>query len=169
MNNQITNQRHGWLSNIIGLFALSIAMMLSMATYAAGQEGMDIKIRAQNRTTADTPSFCSGVGAGLKGDRLDVNVSTASDGSAVGTARFEDASGNVTLMNIDSVVVFFGGLLLEDTSTLNVVPIWFGDTETGAGNLAPVHVNVEIPRGCGNTNSTFTVGQDKVTIQIKTN
>jgi hypothetical protein len=137
--------------------------------YASGKEGMDIKIRAQNRTTADTPSFCPAFGAGLKGDRLDVDVSTASDGSAAGTARFEDANGNVTLMNIDRVVVFGGGLLLEDTSTFNVVPIWFGDTETGAGDLSPMHVNVEIPRGCENTKSTFTVGKDKTTLQIKTN
>jgi hypothetical protein len=140
-----------------------------MAAQAAGQEGMDIKIRAQNRSTDDTPSFCTGTGAGLKKDRLDVDVSTESDGSAVGVARFEDADGNVTLMDINRVVVFFGGLLLEDTSTNNVVPIWFGNTESGAGNLAPAHINVEIPRGCGNTKSTFTVGQDKVTLQIKTN
>ena len=140
-----------------------------IAAQAASQGGMDIKIRAQNRSTDDTPSFCPGVGPGFKGDRLDVDVTTASDGSAVGTARFEDANGTVTLMNIDSVVVFFGGLLLEDTTTLNVVPIWFGDTETGPGNLAPVHVNVEIPRGCLNTQSTFTVGADKVTLQVKTN
>ena len=154
------------------MLVLSITMPLSTAAQAAGQEGMDIKIRAQNRSTDDLPSFCpdSGFGReGLKGDRLDVNVSTASDGSAVGTARFEDANGNVTLMDIDRVFVFFGGLALQDTSTGNVVPIWFGDTESGAGNLAPVHVNVELPRGCGNTVSTFTVGQDKVTVQIKTN
>jgi len=140
-----------------------------VAVQAAGQGGMDIKIRAQNRSSDDTPSFCPSIGPGLEGDRLDVDVTTASDGSAVGTARFEDANGNVTLMNIDRVVVFFGGLLLEDTTSLNVVPIWFGNTETGPGNLAPVHVNVEMPRGCLNTQSTFTVGVDKVTVQIKTN
>ncbi|MGD2074439.1 MAG: hypothetical protein PVG38_05895 [Gammaproteobacteria bacterium] len=145
------------------------SLSAGMAAQAAGQEAMDIKIRAQNRTMDDTPSFCPGIGPGQKGDRLDVDVTTASDGSAVGTARFEDANGAVTLMNIDRVVVFFGGLLLEDTSTLNVVPIWFGNTETGPGNLAPSHVNVEIPRGCLNTQSTFTVGVDKVTLQIKTN
>lgn len=157
---------------ILKRFAASVLaaglLTAGMATQAAGQEGMDIKIRAENRSTDDTTTFCN-LGPGLQGDRLNVDVSTASDGSAVGTARFEDANGNVTLMDIDRVVVFFGGLLLEDTTTNNVVPIWFGNTETGPGNLAPAHINVEIPRGCLNTQSTFTVGQDKVTLQIKTN
>lgn len=154
---------------IVGTILTAGLMTAGVTAYAAGQEGMDIKIRAQNRSVDDTPSFCSGVGPGMKGDRLDVDVTTSSDGSATGTARFETADGTVTLMNIDRVVVFFGGLLLEDTTSLNVVPIWFGNTETGPGNLAPAHINVEMPRGCLNTQSTFTVGADKVTLQIKTN
>ena len=168
MKSLIAGRRHGWFAAVTGAVVFAIPMLLATAVQAAGQEELDIKIRAQNRSTDDTTNLC-GMGPGLKGDRLDVDVSVASDGSATGVARFEDANGNVTLMDIDRVVVFFAGLLLEDTSTNNVVPIWFGNTETGAGNLAPAHINVEIPRGCGNTQSTFTVGQDKVTLQIKTN
>ena len=160
--------RDGWLKIVAASAFVFVAMPLTGIVQAAGQEGMDIKIRAENRSTDDTPNFC-GIGPGMKGDRLQADVQTFSDGSAVGTARFEDADGNVTLMNIDRVVTFFGGLLLEDTSTNNVVPIWFGNTEFSAGNLAPAHITVEFPRGCGSTQSTFTVGTDKVTLQIKTN
>ena len=159
--------RDGWLKVVAAAVFVFVAMPLAGIVEGAGQEGVDIKIRAENRSTDDTP-FC-GIGPGMKGDRLQADVQTFSDGSAVGTARFEDAYGNVTLMNIDRVVVFYGGLLLEDTSTNYVVPIWFGNTETGGGNLAPAHINVEFPRGCGSTQSTFTVGTDKVTLQIKTN
>lgn len=137
-----------------------------MAAQAAGQEGMEILIRAQNRSTDDTP-FC-GTGEGLQGDRLDVNVSTDAFGDAAGTARFENADGDVTLILIDRVFVFFGGLVLQNDDTEETVAIGFGEIEDGT-NFAPTHINVEVPRGCSNTVSTFTVGQDKVTLQIKTN
>ena len=43
---------------------ISAAGLLSagVAVQAAGQGGMDIKIRAQNRSSEDTPSFCPGIG-----------------------------------------------------------------------------------------------------------
>ncbi|MDH3439783.1 MAG: hypothetical protein OEM63_03445 [Gammaproteobacteria bacterium] len=145
-----------------------VAALYSYGIHAAGQDEYTIKIRAQNRDTSDTTNFC-GVGIGSKGDRLDVDVTVAADGSAVGTARFETAGGMVTLMNIDRVFTFFGGLALQDSATFNTVPIWFGNTEFSSGNLAPAHVNVEIPRGCSNTKSTFTIGSDKVTVQIHIN
>jgi hypothetical protein len=169
MKSSIIGRCRGLFIALAGLLVLSIVMPVPMAVQAAGQEGMDIKIRAKNRSIDDAPSYCSSLGGeGFKGDRLDVDVSTASDGSAVGTARFRDADGNVTLIDIDKVFTFFGGLVLQNETDGNTVAIWFGDIE-GVGNLAPAHVNVELPRGCVNTVSTFTVGQDKVTVQIKTN
>ncbi len=155
------------ITGVMALLVFAIAMPWSSMTYSAGQEGMDIKIRAQNRSIDDTTTFC-GLGAGLKRDRLDVDVSTDSDGNAVGTARFEDGNGAVTLMDIDNVFVFFGGLALQDSILGNTVAIWFGKIEGGT-NYAPAHINVEFPRGCTNSMSTFTVGEDKVTLQIKTN
>jgi hypothetical protein len=122
--------------------------------------GVDIKIHAQNRATDDTP-FC-GVGGGLVGDRLDVDAFMDTTGLVTGTARFEDALGNVTTIDIDRLFAFFGGVLVQNEATQDTVPIWLGDF------LAePVQVNVELPRGCENTVSTFTPGVDKVTVQIK--
>jgi hypothetical protein len=70
-------------------------------------------------------------------------------------------------MNIDKVFTFFGGIALQDSTTRNTIPIWLGSYEESGPNWNPVHVNVEFPRGCGNTVSTFTVDADKVTTQIK--
>jgi hypothetical protein len=147
------------LATLIATLPLSFAI--------AGHEGLTIKVRAQNRSIDDTPQFCSGVGPGLAGDRLDIDVTTDASGAAVGSARFEDADGNVTDIAIDRVVVFFGGLLLQNNDTQDTIPIWFGESEVlGGENYAPAHINVELPRGCLNTVSTFTVGPDKVTLQI---
>ena len=155
-------------STTLLLLMFSAVMGLSgLSTAVADHEGLIIKIRAQNRSIQDTPQFCPGFGSGLVGDRLDVDVATDASGASAGTARFEDADGNVTLVDIDRVVVFFGGLLLQNQSTQEAIPIWFGDTEVTAANYAPTHINVELPRGCWNTVSTFTVGPDKVTLQIK--
>jgi hypothetical protein len=143
----------------------------SLPAYAE-PPGVDIKIRAQNRSTDDTP-FC-GTGAGLIGDRLDVDAFMDPSGVVTGTARFEDANGNVTFINVDSFfpfalgVPFGGGVLLQDlvndgtVPTLDVVAIWMDSFSS-----KPTMVNVELPRGCGNTVSTFTPGVDKVTVQIK--
>ena len=174
MNNRITDRRCGWLSTAIGLFVLSLAMPWSIIAYADGQEVMDIKIRAQNRSIDDTPPHC-GVGPGMVGDRLDVDVSVYSDGNVVGTARFEDANGVVELIDINDVHAYRvsghgpghgGGLGLFAgvwPNPSHVIAIWLDDFS------APMHVTVEKPHGCANTISTFTVGQDKVTVQIKTN
>ena len=150
----------------VGAALLALSMAVSTTVLAQGnKEGIDIKIRAQNRAVGDTP-FCNG-GEGSKGDRLKVDVSTDATGAASGTAEFKASDGTVTTMNIDRVFSFFGGLAMLDSSTRNTVAIWFGDLEEAGGTVAPAHVNVEFPRGCSNTVSTFTVTVDKVTTQIK--
>jgi len=165
MKNSILSQ-HQWVALLVGLFVLSAAMTMPVAAQG-NSGGMDIKIRAQNRSTNDTPQLCPGFGPGEKGDRLDLDVSTENDGSAVGTARFQTAAGDVLLMDIDVVKAFFGGLVLQSSATGDAVAIWFGDID-GPSDYSPVHVNVELPRGCGNTVSTFTLGsKDKVSTQIK--
>ncbi len=153
-----------------GLLAIGFALLFSLmavSTTALAQgnkEGIDIKIRAQNRAVDDTP-FC-GVGGGSEGDSLKVDVWTDETGAAFGTAEFTAADGTVTFMDVDNVFVFFGGLAMMD-SDRNTVAIWFNRTEEAGPFDAPAHVNVEFPRGCGNTVSTFTVNVDKVTMQIK--
>lgn len=138
-------------------------------TFAHGnKDGLDIMIRAQNRSDADTPALCPEVGSpGMVGDRLDADVSTGPDGSATGTAVFTGADGTEIVMDIDKVFVYFGGLALMDSTTRNTIAIWLGDEEEAGPNYSPVHISVEIFRGCGNTISTFTVDVDKVTTQIK--
>ena len=151
---------YGYVGMPVGLLALVIVLAVPLTAHG-GKGGVDIKIRAQNRSTSDTPHFCTGIGAGLVGDRLDVDVFTDLSGNTTGTARFEDASGNVTMINIDRAFAFFDGLVLQNNASQETVAIWLSD------NRAPAHVNVELPRGCDNTKSTFTVGGDKVTVQIK--
>lgn len=156
-----------WLATL-GLVGLSLLLPSTILAKQGNEnkQGLDILIRAQNRSVNDTP-FC-GVGGGSVGDRLDVNVRTDAMGGAFGTASFEAADGTVTTLNIDEVFTFYGGLGLIDTSTRNTVAIWFGaNVEEGGSTTAPAHVNVELNRGCGNTVSTFTVDADKVTMQIK--
>jgi hypothetical protein len=146
----------------------ALIVMMPLSSAIAGHDGLTIKVRAQNTSIDDTPQFCPGIGPGLLGDRLDIDVTTDASGAAAGVARFEDAYGNVTEIAIDRVFVFFGGLLLQNAATQDAIPIWFGETEiVGEQNYAPAHINVELPRGCLNTVSTFTIGQDKVTLQIK--
>lgn len=148
---------------VVGLFALATVVASPWPVYASGEgskiEGWKIKIKAQNRSTADTP-FC-GVGGGLVGDRLVANVFTDLSGVTTGTATFKPATGPAVTLNIDGVFIFFGGVVLRDSSTSNVVAIWL------SANNAPLHVNVEFPQGCGNTKSTFTAGVDKLNLQIK--
>ena len=145
-----------------------LAVTASNALLANGnKEGLDIKVRAQNRSVDDTPALCPGTGAGLKGDSLTVDIATSIDGTPSGRAIFAGDDGTVIDMNIDQVFVYFGGLALMDSSTRDTVAIWLGNVEEGGPNLNPVHVSVESPRGCGNTISTFTVDADKVTTQIK--
>ena len=129
-----------------------------------GPNGVDILIRAQNRSTADTP-FC-GVGGGMVGDRLDVEAFMSTSGHVMGTARFEDANGVVTVINLDRMFSFGQGLLVQNQADQNTVPIWINDFFFSLG-LNPALINVELPRGCQNTKSTFTPGVDKVTAQIK--
>lgn len=146
----------------VGLAAFALAVAWPSAGYA-DPPGVDIKIRAQNRSTADTP-FC-GIGGGLVGDRLDVDAFMDTTGAVTGTARFEDALGDVTIIELDRLFTFGfgGGILVQNEATQDTVPIWISDTLAGE----PAQVNVELPRGCGNTVSTFTPGVDKVTVQIK--
>jgi hypothetical protein len=130
-----------------------------------GPNGVDIQIRAQNRSNADTP-FC-GVGGGLIGDRLEVDAFMSTDGVVTGTARFEDANGAITVISLDRMFAFANGILVQNNANQNTVPIWVNDFFPSTLNLNPALVNVELPRGCGNTKSTFTPGVDKVTMQIK--
>ncbi len=158
-----------------GLLAVGFALLVSLmavSTTALAQgnkEGIDIKIRAQNRAVSDRPAFCPGEegSEGSEGDSLKVDVWTDETGAAFGTAEFTAADGTVTLMDVDRVFAFFGGLAVQDSNTGNTVAIWFNNIEESGPTVAPAHVNVELPRGCGNTVSTFTVNVDKVTMQIK--
>jgi hypothetical protein len=131
-----------------------------------GPAGVDIQIRAENRSTSDTP-FC-GIGGGMVGDKLKVDAFMDMNGIVTGRAVFEDANGAVTVIDLDRFFTFGlgGGVLLQNQASQNTVPIWMSDT-LGLGGLSPALVNVELPRGCGNTVSTFTPGVDKVTMQIK--
>ena len=148
------------------LFLMSAAA--SNALLANGnKEGLDIKVRAQNRSVDDTPALCPGTGPGLKGDSLTVDIATSIDGTPSGRAIFTGDDGTIIDMNVDQVFVYFGGLALMDSTTRDTVAIWLGNVEEGGPNLNPVHVSVESPRGCANTISTFTVDADKVTTQIK--
>jgi hypothetical protein len=148
--------------------AACLLVFTTVTAFAHGNKsGLDIKIRAENRSDSDTPAFCPGFGPGLVGDSLSVDVSTDIDGNATGTAVFAGADGTDVVMEIDKVFVFFGGMVLMESSTRNSIPIWLGSYEEAGPNYNPVHVNVEFPRGCGNTVSTFTVDADKVTTQIK--
>ena len=163
----------------LGQYAMVCASSVLVAATAprayaqgpGGPNGVDILIRAENRSTADTP-FC-GVGGGLIGDRLDVDAFMTTGGVVTGTARFEDANGVVTLINLNRMFTFSicagacGGILVQSEANQNTVPIWVNDFFLSEFGLSPALVNVELPRGCGNTKSTFTPGVDKVTMQIK--
>jgi hypothetical protein len=160
------NRAYTWLG-IAVVIAVTIAIVSKPVPVNAEPPGVDIKVRAQNRSVGDTP-FC-GTGSGQKGDRLDVDAFMDPSGAATGTVRFEAANGTVTQFNINSIFPFVvggdagGGLVLQDLGgTGHVVAIWM-DSFSSKPNL----VNVELPRGCGNTVSTFTPGVDKVTVQIK--
>ena len=148
----------------LSLLSLVLAMTAPSAVGAqgpGGPAGVDIKIRAQNRSTTDTP-FC-GVGGGMVGDRLDADLFMDTNGTVTGTARFENALHQVEVIDIDSLFGFGPGLVAQNVANQNTVAIWMSDL------LLPLStslVNVELPRGCGNTKSTFTPGVDKVTLQI---
>jgi hypothetical protein len=151
---------------LCGLCALmAVTAPVAYAQGPGGPNGVDILIRAQNRSTADTP-FC-GVGGGMVGDRLDVDAFMSTDGHVMGTARFEDANGVVTIINIDRMFAWGNGILVQNQADQNTVPIWINDFFFGSFGFSPALLNVELPRGCGNTKSTFTPGVDKVTMQIR--
>jgi hypothetical protein len=155
----------GWLVALAALCIATVAMpSAASAQGAGGPDGVDIKIRALNRSTDDTP-FCN-VGGGEVGDRLAVDAFMDQDGVVTGTAVFEDADGVVTEIELDALLPYFGGVLVQNDASQNTVPIWMWD-QTTSGGLTAALVNVELPRGCGNTVSTFTPGVDKVTMQIK--
>lgn len=149
----------------LGLGVLLAAAAPAGAQGPGGPAGVDIKIRAQNLSTDDTP-FC-GVGGGMVGDRLDVDVFMDMDGVVTGTARFEDALHQVTVIPIDRLFPYFGGVLVQNNASQDTVPIWMWDGLATGFGLSPALVNVELPRGCGNTVSTFTPGVDKLTVQIR--
>jgi hypothetical protein len=69
-----------------------------------GPNGVEIQIRAENRSTSDTP-FCH-VGGGMVGDKLKVDAFMDTAGVVSGTATFEDANGNVTDIELDRMFAF---------------------------------------------------------------
>jgi hypothetical protein len=138
-------------------------MPAAVSAPRAGESGVDIKIRAFNRSTSDTP-FC-GVGGGMVGDRLTVDAFMDRDGIVTGTAIFTAADGAVTEIELDSLFGFFSGVLVQNDASQDTVPIWMWDEIASAGRTAAL-VNVELPRGCENTVATFTPGIDKVTMRL---
>jgi hypothetical protein len=166
------NFAHARFVCLCGLVTLAAAVVPAAAQGPGGPNGVEIQIRAENRVTTDTP-FC-GVGGGMVGDRLHVDAFMNMNGQVTGTARFEDANGAVTVINLNRMFAFSicnpancGGLLVQNQASQNTVPIWFNDFFPSVFGWTPGLVNVELPRGCGNTQSTFTPGLDKVTAQIK--
>ncbi len=149
---------------LAGLCAVLIMAMPSAASaHRAGGPGVDIKIRAVNLSTSDTP-FC-GVGGGMIGDELAVDAFMDQDGIVTGTAIFTAADGAVTEIELDRLFGFFSGVLVQNDASQDTVPIWLWD-EIASGGLTAALVNVELPRGCENTVSTFTPGIDKVVTRI---
>ena len=155
----------------LGSLMLAAAASSAYAQGPGGPNGVDILIRAENRSTDDTP-FC-GVGGGTVGDRLSVDAFMDTNGVVTGTARFETAAGAVTVIDINRMFSFAvcsggcGGLLVQNEANQNTVPIWFNDFFPSVYGYRAALVNVELPRGCANTKSTFTPGVDKVTMQLK--
>lgn len=149
------------------LFLLLFVLLASpvFAQGPGGPNGVDILIRAENRSTADRP-FC-GVGGGAVGDKLSVDAFMDTNGVVSGTARFEPASGPTTVIDINRMYAWGNGILVQNQANQNTVPIWVNDFFPTSFGLNPALVNVELPRGCENTKSTFTPGVDKVTVQLK--
>jgi hypothetical protein len=156
---------------IIKTVAIALALVATSAVVygqgPGGPNGADILIRAENRSTTDTP-FC-GVGGGQIGDRLRVDAFMDADGDVTGEAIFEDANGVTTRIRIDRM--FNDGVaglatLVQNQANQNTVAIWMSDFLPSFASPTAL-VNVELPRGCGNTVSTFTPGLDKVTMEIK--
>lgn len=158
-----------WLA--MACFVAVVSASPGYAQGPGGPNGVDILIRAENRSTDDTP-FC-GVGGGSVGDRLSVDAFMDTNGVVSGTATFEPVGGPTTVIDINRMFAFSictvncGGILMQNQANQNTVPIWINDFFPNVGLGNPALVNVELPRGCGNTKSTFTPGVDKVTLQIK--
>src|SRR5262245_6833705 len=137
----------------------------------ADQTASKFQIRAENRSTSGTP-FCH-VGGGMVGDKLKVDAFMDTAGVVTGTAAFEDANGNVTDILSGRRFAFSicnpanYGILVQNQANQNTVPIWIIDFFPGFVAASAAQVNVEIPRACANTKSTFTPGINKVTMQIK--
>ena len=156
-------RHHRWLGGV-GLLALVTMVTWPWAVHA--KQDLRIHVVARNLSALDTP-FC-GVGVGLVGDELEVDVRTDLSGVTTGTATFTPEGGPVVTLNIDRVFAFnlfsfffgIGGLVLRESSTGNTVALWLNDRS------APAHVNVELPGGCLNTVSTFTAGVDVLSMQI---
>src|SRR5687767_13960407 len=89
---------------LLQVVALS-TLFVSAPTYQVfaqgpgGPNGVDISIRAENRVTTDTP-FC-GIGGGMVGDRLSVDAFMDTAGVVTGMARFEDATGHSTVIDLN--------------------------------------------------------------------
>jgi hypothetical protein len=153
-------------------FVSVISATPAYAQGPGGPNGVDIQIRAENRSTDDKP-FCN-IGGGAVGDKLSVDAFMDTHGVVTGTARFEPVGGPATVIDINRMFAFSicspsncGGILVQNQTNQNTVPIWINDFFPTSFGFNPALVNVELPRGCANTKSTFTPGVDKVTVQIK--
>jgi hypothetical protein len=154
-----------WFIALAGSCAVLImAMPAAVSAQEAGEPGVDIRIRALNRSTSDAP-FC-GVGGGMVGDRLAVDAFMDQDGIVTGTAVFKEADGAVTEIELDRFFAYFGGVLVQNDASQDTVPIWMWD-DIQSGGLTAALVNVELPRGCNDTVSTFTPGVDQISMRVK--
>jgi hypothetical protein len=167
MTRSIVSLRNcGWVLALAGLCVVQLMAMPAAAFAQApgGPNGVDIMIWATNRSTSDTP-FC-GVGGGNVGDQLRVDAFMNRNGVVTGRAVFKPAGGPATTIVLNRLFPFFGGMLVQNQASQNTVPIWMWD-QAASGGLPAALVNVELPRGCANTKSTFTPGVDRVLMQIK--
>jgi len=162
MKNYKTATDWKFLGPAAGLVLVALVTpQVARAQGRGGPAGVDIKIRALNQSINDTP-FC-GVGPGMLGDKLAVDAFMDMNGVVTGIARFEDANGVVTMIQIDRQFGFGPGVLVQNSASQSTVAIWASDSLLP---MSPALVNVEIPRNCINTRSTFTPGVDKVTMQM---
>ena len=136
----------------IGVALVPLVTTTSSSVYAqgpGGPGGADILIRAENRSTADTP-FC-GVGGGQVGDRLRVDAFMNMDGEVTGRAVFEDANGvtdeHQDRSNVQRWSDGSGHARAEPDQSEHGRDL---DKRLSADvQLSTALVNVELPRGCG--------------------
>src|SRR5262245_47757675 len=111
--------RRGARFGLLGTVLVGAAASQAFVQGPGGPNGVEIQIRAENRSTDDTP-FCH-VRGGMVGDKLKVDAFMDTAGVVTGTAVFEDALGNVTEIELDRMFAFSicnpancGGILVQN-------------------------------------------------------